>query len=96
MFRYVVHYADGKEEIIPIFSDIDIGDSQTKSPVPLPGAQLAWTKPYAGTEFSAAVYSKQWDNPRPDVEIASIDMVYGPEKSGVPVLLGITAGRAAK
>ena len=96
MFRYVVHYADGKEEIIPIYSDIDIGDSQTKSPVPLPGAQLAWTKPYAGTEFSAAVYSKQWDNPRPDVEIASIDMVYGPEKSGVPVLLGITAGRAAK
>ncbi|MEI6035814.1 MAG: sugar-binding domain-containing protein [Verrucomicrobiae bacterium] len=96
MFRYVVHYADGKEEIIPIFSDSDIGDYKTKSPVPLPGAQLAWTKPYAGTEFSAAVYSKQWDNPRPDVAIESIDMVYGPEKSGVPVLLGITAGRASK
>jgi beta-galactosidase len=96
MFRYVVHYADGKEEIIPILSDSDIGDYKTKTPAPLPGAQLAWTKPYAETDFSAAVYSKQWDNPRPDVEISSIDMVYGPEKSGVPVLLAITAGRVVK
>ena len=96
MFRYIVHYKDGKEEIVPIFSQVDIGDYKVKTASPLPGAQLAWTKPYAGTEFSAAVYSKQWNNPRPDMEISSIDMVYGPDKRGVPALLAITAGVAAK
>ncbi len=94
ILRYVVHYKDGKEEIIPIFSQIDIGDYKVKEAAPLPGAQLAWTKPYAGTEFSAAVYSKQWTNPRPDVEISSIDMVNAPDKRGVPALLAITAGVA--
>ena len=43
-------------------------------------------------EISAAVYSKQWTNPRPDVEIQSIDMLYGPDKRGVPALLGISTG----
>ena len=96
MLRYVVHYKDGAEEIIPIYSEIDIGDYKVKTASPLPGAQLAWTKPYAGTEFSAAVYSKQWTNPRPDVEIQSIDMLYGPDKHGVPALLGISTGRLTK
>jgi beta-galactosidase len=96
MLRYVVHYKDGTEEIIPIYSQVDIGDYKVKAAAPLPGAQLAWTKPYAGTEFSAAVYSKQWTNPKPDVEIQSIDMVYGPDKRGVPALLGISAGRTTK
>lgn len=96
MLRYVVHYKDGTEEIIPIYSESDIGDYKVKTATPLPGAQLAWTKPYAGTEFSAAVYSKQWTNPRPDVEMKSVDMVYGPAKRGVPALIAISAARTIK
>lgn len=43
------------------------------------------------------VLNRLIDNPAAlTFAIASIDMVYGPEKSGVPVLLGITAGRASK
>ncbi len=41
-------------------------------------------------------YSKQWNNPRPDVAIQSIDMQYGPDRRGVPVLLALTAARAAQ
>jgi beta-galactosidase len=96
LFRYVIHYRDGKDEVVPIFSEIDIGDYKVKDAAPLPGAQLAWTKPYAGTGFNAAVYSKQWDNPRPDAEISSIDVAYGPDKRGVPAVLAITSGVATK
>jgi hypothetical protein len=39
---------------------------------------------------------KQWDNPRPDVEIKSIDVVYGPDRRGVPALLAVTAATAAR
>jgi beta-galactosidase len=51
---------------------------------------------YEGSNESAVAYSKQWNNPRPDVAIKSIDMTYGPDKRGVPVLLAITAATATK
>ena len=96
MFAYVIHYADGKDAEVPVYSEIDVGDYKTKAPAPLPGARLAWTRPYAGTDFHAAVYAKQWNNPRPDVPIRSIDMVYGPDKCGVPALLAVTAATRAR
>jgi hypothetical protein len=58
----------------------------------LPGAQVAWTAKLEGSNESAVAYAKQWNNPRPDVEIKSVDMVYGADKArGVPVLIAITA-----
>lgn len=96
MLRYVVHYADGKRERIPVYAEIDIDDYHPRRPHALPGAQLAWTKPYAGTDRTAAVYLKQWNNPRPQVEIATLDMEYGPAGRGVPVLLALTTARAAE
>jgi beta-galactosidase len=60
----------------------------------LPGAQLAWTRPYPNGDVSASAYAMQWNNPRPDVEISSIDMVYGPERCGVPCLIAVTAATA--
>ncbi len=91
MCRYVVRYADGQTANVPIYSEIDIDDYKQKTPGALPGAQIAWTKLYAGTDLSAVAYSKQWDNPRPDAVIASIDLVYGADRRGVPVLLAVTA-----
>jgi hypothetical protein len=41
----------------------------------------------------------QWTNPRPDEEIKNIDIRYDPKvgnQYGVPALLAITAGKAAK
>ena len=89
--RYVVHYADGQEAVLPIYAEVDIDDCRVKQPQPLPGAQLAWTRPYEGTEFHAAVYAKQWTNPRPDVEIRSLDVVQGASPRGTAALLAVTA-----
>jgi len=46
----------------------------------------------------AVLFSMPWLNPTPDVEIASVDLVYGEPGSqyGTPALLAITAGRAMK
>ena len=36
----------------------------------------------------------QWNNPRPDVEIASVDLLPGADKAGTPALLALTAATA--
>lgn len=92
--RYVVHYADGTDEIVAVYSESDVEDYKTKSVQALPGAQVAWTQPYQGTEFQAVVYSKQWNNPRPDVEIQSLDVMPGESSSGTVALLAVTAATA--
>ncbi len=35
--RYVVHYADGKDESVPILSEIDVDDYRQRSPAPAAG-----------------------------------------------------------
>jgi beta-galactosidase len=94
--HYVVHYADGKTATVPVRSEMDVEDYKQKNPEAVPGAQLAWTAPYRKTGFSAAAYSMQWTNPRPDVEIRRIDFVHGKDGRGVPVLLAVTAATAGK
>ena len=93
MFHYLVTYADGKTEEIPVLAEIDIEDFKQKEPRAIPGAQIAWTKPYENGDVSAVVYSKQWNNPRPDVEIKTLDILYGPQRRGVPALLALTAAK---
>jgi hypothetical protein len=92
--RYVIHYADGQTANVPVYSEIDVDDYRQQMPTAIPGAQIAWTRPYPGTEFKAVAYAKQWNNPRPNVAIASIDLVYGNDRRGVPALLAITAATA--
>ena len=96
MARYIVNYADGQSVTIPIISEIDIENYRQENPRAIPGAALAWTAKYSNSNESAVAYSKQWNNPRPDVTIKSIDFTYGPDdqKRGVPVLLAITAATA--
>lgn len=94
MFRYIVHYADGGEAVVPVVSEMHIEDYRQQNPKALPGAQLAWTRRYPDSDVSTAAYAMQWNNPRPDVAIASIDMVYGPERCGVPCLIAVTAANA--
>jgi len=94
MARYVVNYADGQTADIPIHAEIDIHDYKQKEPLQIPGAQLAWTQSYEGTGFCAVAYSKQWLNPRPDVEVKSLDILCGAQKRGVPCVLAITAATA--
>ena len=94
MARYIINYADGQSVTIPILSEIDIENYKQETPKAISGAQTAWVSKYAGSNESAVAYMKQWNNPRPDVTIKSMDFVYGADKRGVPVLLAITAATA--
>lgn len=93
--RYVVRYADGQTADVPVFAEVDIDHFAQREPKPLPGASVAWAGKFDNADESAVVYAKQWNNPRPGVEIRSVDLVYGQDKArGVPALLAITAARA--
>ena len=94
MFKYVINYADGQKAEVPVYSETDVENYVQKEPKPLPGGQVAWTMNYDKSEDKAVAYSKQWNNPRPDVEIKSVDMVSVEENRGTPVLLAITAAWA--
>lgn len=93
--RYVIHYADGETAEVPVMAEIDIDHFVQREPNALPGAQIAWTAPFDNSDESAVVYAKQWNNPRPDAEIESVDLIYGKDKHrGVPALIAITAASA--
>jgi len=93
--RYVVHYADGQSADVPVYLERDVENYKQSSPVAaIPGAQIAWSAPYAGTDQNAVAYSMQWNNPRPDVAITSVDFHYGNDRRGVPALLALTAASA--
>ncbi len=94
MMRYVVRYADGEAVEVPIYSEVDVDDYRQKEPRAIPGAQIAWVRAYEGRGEWAVAYCKQWDNPRPGVEIRTIDVVYGKDRRGVPAVLAITGASA--
>ena len=70
----------------------------SKDPKALKAATVGWAAPFPGDASgdNAVVYSMQWNNPRPDARIESVDMLPGPDgrKWGAPALLAITAGEA--
>ena len=94
MFKYVVHYADGQTAEVPVRPEIDIENYAQKAPAAIPGAQIAWTRPYENSDEQAVAYAKQWNNPRPEVEITAVDMVPVDASRGTPVLLALTAVQA--
>ena len=94
MADYVIHYADGTTEKAPIYAEISVDDYKQAAPAALPGAQIAWTKAYGATGQTAVAYSMQWNNPHPEKVIQTVDLVYGPDRRGVPALLALTAAKA--
>jgi beta-galactosidase len=90
--KYVIHYADGQSVELPIIAEVDVDHFAQREPMAISGAQIAWTGKFEGADESAVVYAKQWNNPRPGVEITSVDLRYGKDKDrGVPALLAVTA-----
>lgn len=74
---------------------VELPSVAQREPRAIPGAQIAWTAKFEGSDESAVVYAKQWNNPRGGVDIQSVDLVYGKDKDcGVPVLLSVTAAMA--
>lgn len=92
--KFVVRYADGKAEEVPVYAEVQVEDYRQKTPVAVPGAQVAWTRKYEGANRTAVAYAVPWTNPRPGVAIASIDLRPGKDKAGVPALLALTAATA--
>lgn len=94
LFRYRIRYADGQSVEVPVCVGQQIGAFVADAPKALPGAALAWSN-RAPDGRTLAAYALQWDNPRPDVAIAAVDMVGLQEGRGAPVLLALTAATAA-
>jgi len=95
MAAYIVHYADGQTARVPVLSEINVENyHQTKEAAPVSGAQIAWSAPYPGSDQVAAAYSQQWTNPRPDMQISSVDLVRGADNRGPFSLLAISAATA--
>jgi len=92
VWQYIVHYADGQTETIPVRYNEGAAHFVQSDPKGLKNAALAWAAPFPDDpEYEATIYAMQWNNPRPDVEIESIDLVEREgSRHGAPVLLGIT------
>lgn len=91
--RYVVTYADGTSVNVPILLGGDVDDFRQKSPRALPGAALGWAKKFAAGEESATAWVRQWTNPRPEAEIASIRLERSGENRALPILLAVSTAR---
>jgi hypothetical protein len=102
--RLVLHYADGSSERISIAAGAQVldwwgpiyqtGADQDVCQLSSPGSQLAW----AGAnpcikqkepELSLRLYQSTFDNPRPDLEITTIDYV-STVTDAAPFLVGLT------
>jgi hypothetical protein len=92
VMRYVLNYADGQQREIPVVLQRQIGHWVQDAPAPLPDARLAWRQPLPALDGRYAVlFAMQAANPRPDVPIATIDLVRTSQRA-VPAVLGITLG----
>jgi beta-galactosidase len=101
VFKYVVHYSDGKSADVPVLYGDGADHWISKDPKGLKSAAVAWAGRFPGDDSGdqAVVYSMPWTNPRPDVEIVTIDLTYDQNvggRYGVPAWLGLTAATAVK
>jgi beta-galactosidase len=96
VFKYVVNYADGKTEEVPVEVTLGIAPYTTKSLANLKNAVVAWTGKAATPQAEPlVVYQLQWSNPRPEAEIKSVTLKRDPqvgEQWGAPVWIGLTIG----
>jgi hypothetical protein len=91
--RYCIHYVDGSVAEIPIENGVEAGDFMISSwGRKTSRARLAWEGSNPVTRMfgtKVGLYHFAWDNPRPDVDIVSMDF----ERTGspgVPFLLALT------
>jgi beta-galactosidase len=96
VFKYVVSYADGKTEDVPVEITRGIAPYTTASLANLKNAVVAWTGKAATPQAQPlVVYQLQWSNPRPQSEIKGVTLARDPqvgENWGAPVWIGLTVG----
>jgi hypothetical protein len=92
--HYLVHFADGAEEEIPIVYGRDVEDWWFEPDVAGTGAscEVAWTGENAAARLRARgirLFHTRWDNPRGEVRMETLDFVSALTESG-PFLIGVT------
>ena len=98
LFKYVVHYADGSSVDVPVRYGDGADDWIQKEPLGLKDAVVAWAAAFPNDTSGqqAVLYQMQWDNPKPDVAIQSVDMAYDESTKGqygVPALMAVTMAK---
>jgi beta-galactosidase len=92
LMTYVLRYADGQAAEIQAVLERDIDHWIQDEPKPLAAGRIGWSAPLAdGSGRRMVVYSMQAANPRPDVEIKSIDVRRTSDRAN-PAVLAITLG----
>jgi thiol-disulfide isomerase/thioredoxin len=88
--KYVLRYADGSRQALPIIYGEDIRDwwVGTDKVVELKHAKVAW-QGQTSNGSEVRVYTRTWENPNPDREVASIDFISSMTRCA-PFLLAIT------
>ena len=90
---YVIHFADGSTVDVPLILGDNVDSFKSDAPRALKNAGIAWTKAFDSGKEQAVAYMFQWDNPKPDVPIASVDLVPRNQGIAVPALLAISAAK---
>jgi hypothetical protein len=92
--RYIIHFAGGRRETVPVIFDRDLqeswrsisSDSTQKDP-----SLAVWTRTVGSKprELSVRLFAQQWTNPLPSETVQSIDFISA-QSAAVPFLLAIT------
>ena len=98
LFHYRVHYVDGSYADIPVKWAVHIEDwlSGPDQLHNLEKASLAWNQAVLkkrGGSQQIRLYNMEWENPKPDIEIESIDIFNDMEyQDGAPAIFAISTG----
>ena len=93
--QYVVHYADGGIEAIPLVFGRNIEDwwFSPQEPASVPEAEVVWTganRASLSLDRGTRLYKYSWTNPRPTMPIETIDFLSGMSDTS-PFVIAITA-----
>jgi hypothetical protein len=99
---YVIHYADGARQRVPIRAGIDVGD-WWETGAGATRAAVAWTgscAAAAGAGTRVRLFMLRWENPRPAATISRLEILTGDQPAGMkvpaPFLVGVTAARDSR
>ncbi|MGF1638305.1 MAG: hypothetical protein ACFCUU_14605 [Cyclobacteriaceae bacterium] len=96
LFHFRINYADGSHELIPVHWQLHIEDwlSEPDQLHNLESAELAWYQEVmkkGGGSLQIRLYKMEWINPKPSVEIVSLDMINDREyQDGAPAVFAIS------
>lgn len=94
-WRYVIHYADGSSETIPMVAGKNVRDwTDVVDWLVQPGQWRAFAAESTGGPIHPrqSLWVLEWKNPKPAIAIQSIEFVAS--SKGVPILLSVSLGRA--